>query len=89
MNAAALILAATLVQQSPCGPTGAVEKRIKEQYGESIVGAGIAANGIMFLTANPETGTWTILLRKGGQTCVLQGGTGFATLEAVKPGDDL
>jgi hypothetical protein len=85
----ALILA-LFIQQSPCGPTGVVEKRIATQYGESIVGAGIAAGGVLFVTANPVTGTSTVMLRrKDGQTCVLQGGTGYATIEAIKPGVDL
>lgn len=86
-----LILAAILLaQQSPCGPTGIVEKGIADKYGESIVGAGVTAGGVMFLTSNPETGTWTVLLRKpGGMTCVLMGGTGYATLDAIKSGTDL
>lgn len=86
-----LILAALLLaQQTPCGPTGQVERRIADQYGESIVGAGVVAGGVMFLTSNPQTGTFTIMLRrKDGQTCVLMGGTGYATLEAVKQGQEI
>jgi len=77
-------------QQAPCGPTGSVEKRIHDQYGETIVGAGVVAGGILFTLANPQTQTFTILLRRpDGQTCVLMGGTGYATLEAIKPGTDL
>jgi hypothetical protein len=82
--------AAASAQQTPCGPTGAVEKRIHDQYGETIVGAGVVADGsVMFLTSNPQTGTFTIMRRKDGVTCVLMGGTGYATLEAIKPGTDL
>ena len=86
-----LILAAFLLaQQQPCGPTGMVEKRIHDQYGESIVGAGIVPGGILFTLANPDTGTFTILLRRpAGQPCVMMGGTGYATTEAVKPGTDI
>lgn len=81
----ALISPATA--QQPCGPTGLVEKRISDQYGESIVGAGVTAGGLMFLTTNPATGSFTILLRRpDGQTCVLMGGTGYATADAVKKG---
>lgn len=84
------ILAAFLLAQAqPCGPTGMVEKRIHDQYGESIVGAGITPGGIMFLTSNPQTGSFTIMLRRpDGQTCVLMGGTGYATQDAVKSGSD-
>jgi hypothetical protein len=85
-----IILAAFLfAQQSPCGPTGQVEARIAKQYGETVVGAGVVPGGIMFITANPVTGTFTVMLRKGGQTCVLQGGTGYATVDAVKPGENI
>ena len=90
---AALVLSssAAFAQQVPCGPTGSVEKSIKDKYGESIVGAGIARDGnIMFTLANPDSGTWTILLRRqDGQTCIMAGGTGYAAQEAVKPGADL
>jgi hypothetical protein len=90
MTPVCLVLASLLAQQSPCGPTGTVEARIAKQYGESIVGAGVMASGIMFITANPATGTWTVLLRrKDGQTCILQGGTGYASVEAAIPGENL
>jgi len=85
-----ILAAFLLAQQSPCGPTGQVEKRIKDQYGESIVGAGLVPGGIMFITQNPKTQTFTVLLRRpDGQTCVLQGGTGYASQEAIIPGVDL
>jgi hypothetical protein len=86
----AILAALLLAQQSPCGPTGIVEKRIHDQYGESIVGAGIVAGGILFTLTNPQTQTFTILLRRpDGQTCVLMGGTGYATAEPEIPGKPL
>ena len=87
----AILVALLLAQaQQPCGPTGLVEKRIHDQYGESIVGAGVVADGsVMFLTTNPESGTFTIMRRKDGLTCVLMGGTGYTTLEALQKGTNL
>jgi hypothetical protein len=86
----AILAALLLAQQSPCGPTGQVEARIAAEYGESIIGAGIVAGGILFTLANPETGTFSILLRRpDGQTCVLMGGTGWASQDATKPGRNL
>ena len=83
----AILTAIILAQQSPCGPTGKVEARIAKEYGESIVGAGVVPGGYLFTTANPQTGSFTILLRRpDGQTCVLMSGTGYATTDAVKPG---
>jgi len=88
-----LICAATVAasaQQPPCGPTGTVEKRIHDQYGETIVGAGVVAGGILFTLANPDTQTFTILLRRpDGMTCVLMGGTGYAMQDPIKAGVDL
>lgn len=82
----ALLLAQAAPQQN-CAPTGMIERRIFDQYGESIVGAGVTAGGILFTLANPETGTFTVLLRRpDGQTCVMIGGTGFTTAEPDKPG---
>lgn len=86
----AILAALLLAQQSPCGPTGQVEKRIASEYGESIIGAGIVAGGILFTLANPETGTFSILLRRpDGQTCVLMGGSGWASQEPTIPGKNL
>lgn len=83
----AILAAIILAQQSPCGPTGKVEARIAKEYGESLVGAGITPGGILFTTTNPQTGSFTIMLRRpDGQTCVLMGGTGYAIQEPTKPG---
>jgi hypothetical protein len=83
----AILAALLLAQQSPCGPTGMVEKRIVAQYGESIVGAGVVPGGILFITSNPDSGSFTIMLRKpDGTTCVLLGGKGYATQDSVKQG---
>jgi hypothetical protein len=83
----AILAALLLAQAQPCGPTGMVEKRIHDQFGESIVGAGVVEGGTMFITTNETTGTFTIMFRrKDGMTCVVAGGTGYATTEAVKKG---
>lgn len=87
-----LLLAGFLLaqQQPPCGPTGLMEKRIHDEYGESIVGAGMVDGGVLFTLANPQTGTFTVLLRRpDGKTCFLMNGTGFTAVEPTKPGKDL
>lgn len=81
---------AASAQQAPCGPTGAVEKRIHDQFGETIVGAGMSQGHAVFTLVNPVTETWTILMRRpDGQTCVLMSGTGWASVEPQKPGTNL
>jgi hypothetical protein len=90
LRALVAVLAMTapaIAQEAPCGPTGTVEKRINKDYGETLVGAGIVAGGVLFTTANPQTGTFTVMLRrKDGQTCVLMGGTGYAMQDPEIPG---
>lgn len=77
-------------QPAPCGPRNAVEKRIWTEYGESIVGAGLSQGGIVYVTENPQTGTFTILIRRpDGTACVMLGGSGWASIDAVTPGRDL
>jgi hypothetical protein len=80
-----ILTAFMLAQAQPCGPTGSVERRIHTQYGETIVGAGVvqANGGYLFITANPATGTWTAMLRRNGQTCVMTSGSGWASQDAV------
>jgi hypothetical protein len=81
---------AASAQQAPCGPTGAVGKRIHDQYGETIVGAGVVAGGILFTLANPDTGTFTVLIRRPDKmTCIVMSGTGWASVEPQKPGTNL
>ena len=86
--ASVLVLAVSpvMAQEPPCGPTGAIEKHIAEKFGESVVGAGITTAGVMFITAKPETGSFTVMLRgPDGRTCILSGGTGWASVDADKP----
>lgn len=74
-------------QAQPCGPRNDVEKRIWKEYGESVVGAGITPGGILYGTANLQTGSFTILLRRpDGMACVLMGGRGYAQGEPRTPG---
>ena len=90
-----VLLTAYLVQPArsqapPCGPRDAVEKRIWTEYGESIIGAGLSQGSIVYVTENPQTGTFTILIRRpDGTACVMLGGSGWATMDAVTPGRDL
>lgn len=67
-------------QGPPCAPSTAVDKTLQEQYGETITGAGVAdGSGYAYLTTNPKTGTFTILVRRpDGQSCILIGGKGWA-----------
>lgn len=78
-------------QRLPCAPSGAMDQELKSQYGESIVAGGITGAGIMYITTNPKTGTFSVLLRRpNGMTCIVAGGEGFAIGDAAKiTGDGL
>jgi hypothetical protein len=86
-----IILAAILLaQQPPCGPTGVLEQQLLTKYGEQVVAAGITPAGKMFTLANPATGSFSVIVRRpDGLTCLVIGGDGFTTIDAIKPGTDL
>jgi len=95
----ALLTAPALAQQNimpipaPCGPRGEVEGILAGKYGENPVVAGHNPAGWpLVVTANPATGTYTVLLRRpDGMTCLIAGGKGFTLIEAspVAKGTDL
>lgn len=78
-------------QENPaCGPRAEIDKRMWVQFGESPIGAGVTPGGILYVTANPQTGSFTIILRRpDGIACVMMGGTGWADVEALIPGRDI
>lgn len=86
-----IILAAVLlVQQPPCRPTGVLERELSTKYGETIVAAGVTPAGKMYTLANPTSGSFSVIIRRpDGLTCLVIGGDGFTTIEAIKPGTSL
>lgn len=69
---------------APCGPRALIEGQLAGKYGEQPVVAGHNPQGWPFVvTANPTTGTYTVILRRpDGFTCMIGGGTGFTVIEA-------
>lgn len=85
-----LMAAKVAAAQDACGPRLAVDKKLFDEFGETPVGAGFVNKSILYITANPDTGTFTILLRRpDGQACIVMGGTGFAMTDAILPGENL
>lgn len=76
------------IPQNPCGPTATIEARLKEQYGETPAQVGITESDVpLVIYANPQTGTFTITIRReGGQSCFMVGGSSWTALEQDKPG---
>lgn len=86
----ALIFAAALVAmpayaQENCGRHDDVLNTLATLFGETVQVQAIQNNmTLLEITANPETGSWTILITDAsGMTCGVAGGGGF---EVVKPG---
>lgn len=78
--------------QMACDDQTKIDTRLSSEFGESITSAGITPGGVMYVTSNPESGTFTVVLRReGGQACILIGGIGYATTDPVpvKQGKDL
>lgn len=75
----------------PCLPKLEMDKKLWNQFGESPIGAGLAdSGGILYLTTNPKTGSFTVLIRRpDGITCMMTGGRGWADIESLIPGRDL
>jgi hypothetical protein len=73
-----------------CAPRVILEQRIAKDYGESIVGAGVTPVGVLYVTANPTTQTFSVIVRRAdGLACLIGGGKGWATTDPSVPGRPL
>lgn len=73
-----------------CAPKAQIDKRMWVQFGESPIGVGITQNGIVYVTHNPQTHTFTIIIRRpDGIACLMTGGVGWENVTALTPGRDL
>lgn len=79
---AALVLGLTLIgvavmaQEATCHPRDGIVTQLQDRYGEAQQGAGLTQAGrVVEIWANPETGTWTILVtRPNGVSCAVAAG---------------
>lgn len=82
-------------QEAPalkCAPSADMEDVLKKEYGETLVAGGILGPvGIMYITANNETHTFSVLIRRPDNlSCIAMAGDGWAVVEAApKKGDGL
>lgn len=83
----ALVASPARPQELPCIPREALEAQLLQRYGETVAGAGMTPMGPLYLTVNPETGSFSIIqLKRDGMACLIAGGRGWASTEATKPG---
>lgn len=82
--ALAVLAASPVAAQEPqCGPRDPFVKTLADSYGESRVGVGIEARGgLVELYADPDDGSWTLLVvRPDGIACMVSEGHQW-TIEA-------
>lgn len=74
-------------QNSPCDLRPEVLGNLERQYGEAVIFQGLASYGMIEITVNPETGTWTVLVTfpDGQGTCIKGDGSQHEIFEYVKP----
>ena len=77
--AMAATLSTPAFAQDSCAPWQSVVDGLADNWGESIVGYGLATGGDgLFIFASPETGTWTaVILRPDGAACQVMAGEGW------------
>jgi len=79
-------------QQMACAPSKELFPKIKAQYGEDPIYHGTTqAGGLVTVTANFSTGTWSILAEMDYQgtrmACIMSAGDGGAVLAPSLKGD--
>ena len=71
--------ASSAAAQTFCTITSDMLAGLATGYGEHVVGSGISGGSLMQITANPETGTWTLLASTpDGTSCILAAGTDWS-----------
>jgi hypothetical protein len=75
-------------QQAPCGNPVDIAERLAVEFGEAPAARGIDAGGdLVVIYANPETGTWTVLLAlPNGPACIVSTGTSWEPIAHVPTG---
>lgn len=66
-------------QSVPCGGGAGLIAHLEKEWGEDPAVIAIdAGGGLVRILANPDTGTWTLLItRPGGLTCLVASGTAW------------
>lgn len=77
-------------QRVACGPGPGLVAHLEKEWGEEPAVVALDAAGRMVrILANPETGTWSILITgPDGPTCLIQHGSAWEQIvRLVEPGD--
>lgn len=89
-----LVFLVMLVQPAKAAPQCDAYERVTtllaDQYGEALMGGGIAgASALMQLWAHPDGSTWSIVLvLPDGQACLMASGKDWTNQEPTPPGSE-
>lgn len=76
--------AAPHVAAAACGEATKVDATLRQKFGEAVAGRGLTEQAQpTLLYANPDTGTWTLVVLVNSQACAVVSGTGWQAIEAV------
>lgn len=65
-----------------CAQHGTMVENLADKYGEQKTNAGLTGQQVMEVYANPETGTWTVLMvNANGLACMVAAGEIWLTFE--------
>ena len=79
-----LLLALSPTMAATCAEATKVDATLRQKFGEAVVGRGLADQAQpTLLYANPDTGSWTLVVLVNSQACAVVSGTGWQAIEAV------
>lgn len=79
---ALMLLTGSTFGQETCGERAKIVEQLKNQYGEVLVGRGLAANNTLLEVFASASGTWTALASNAsGMSCLSSAGEGWKAYE--------
>ena len=71
-----------------CGPVADIAVKLRDGYGEMPLALGasdMTPGSLMVVFANPDTGTWTIVVGTADLSCIADAGMGFRPFQSGDP----
>ena len=76
--------AAPQAMAATCADATQVDAQLRQKFGEAVAGRGLTEQAQpTLLYANPDTGSWTLVVLVNSQACAVVSGTGWQAIEAV------
>ena len=79
-----MLTALSPAMAATCADATQVDARLRQKFGEAVAGRGLTEQAQpTLLYANPDTGSWTLVVLVDSQACAVVSGTGWQAIEAV------